>query len=542
VPASAPVIDAFLAKARAWVMTTHAAGQEILRRVSRAAQHHGLVPWLVDLMREPVAPWPSRIETASALAGRLRVHTDEASGLLKAVIGDEAVPIQHRLTAAESLVECGDVEREAAQRELGTLLVNPAVPANRRRNAAVLVAGLGARGYTVDVLTRLIDDPQTSGPDRVEYAAGLAEIDIEFHPRSAAVFRTVLHDPALMIWDRKSAALGLAALGVHYQAEAVDTLVDLATNQHLAWWDRADARADAAAALAEIGPQHRAAAGQLLLDMLAEPGLGPYKRWSSASALAQLGAEFHADAAAHLCRVIADPDSRLHFTVLAAKNLVDLGPDWHTRAAEELADLAADPLMEAEYHAKALGLLAKLGEPYRSTAVTQLRLELADRDGDQAARCWAGTELVELGPEFHAEATTTLLEIVSTETDADIVDLAWGTLATLGTQFHQSALYALLGLLRSPMFTRGTSLYPTLHTLAKLDAGHHEQAAGALRASLADEKQSDVSRWAAAMGIHELGRRFRRMAMNGSLSLLRQKVSTWGWDHDWVISKSLFLN
>ena len=72
VPATAEVVDAFLATARAWAMTAQYPGGEILRRVSRAAHHPGLVPWLADLMREETAPWQSRVEAATALATRLQ--------------------------------------------------------------------------------------------------------------------------------------------------------------------------------------------------------------------------------------------------------------------------------------------------------------------------------------------------------------------------------------------------------------------------------------------------------------------------------------
>jgi cellulose synthase operon protein C len=199
VPARAEVVDAFLATARAWAMTTQYPGGEILRRVSRAAHHPGLAPWLAHLMRDEAAPWQSRMEAATALATRLRgTHADEATAVLRAVVNDAAVPVADRLTAAEGLAQCGAGEREAAERGLRSLLADPSAEAVRRRSAAVVLAGLGpqARAYAVQALSESLDDPQTPIQDLVESAAGLAEIGAEFYERSAEVFRRVLRERA----------------------------------------------------------------------------------------------------------------------------------------------------------------------------------------------------------------------------------------------------------------------------------------------------------------------------------------------------------
>jgi uncharacterized protein (UPF0147 family) len=149
-------------------MTTQYSAGEILRRISRAAHHPGLVPWLAGLMRDETAPWRSRVEAAVALATRLRrMHADEATAILRAVIEDAAVPVADRLTAAEGLTQCNADDREAAERGLRLLLADPSTEEARRRNAAVVLAGLGpqARAYAVHALLTLLDDPQTPTHD-----------------------------------------------------------------------------------------------------------------------------------------------------------------------------------------------------------------------------------------------------------------------------------------------------------------------------------------------------------------------------------------
>jgi cellulose synthase operon protein C len=522
VPASAEVVDAFLTTAKAWAMTTQYPGGEILRRVSRAAHHPGLAPWLAHLMRDETAPWQSRVKAATALATRLRrTPADEATAVLRAVVDDAAVPVAARLTAAESLAQCGAGEREAAKRGLRSLLADPSTEAVRRRGAAVVLAGLGpqARAHAVQALSESVDDPQTPTRDLVESAVGLAEIGAEFQERSAEVFLAVLHDRARTMVGRQEAAVGLAALGPHHLAEAVTALTDLATDRGL---DHID-RTFAAQALAEIGPQYRAVAGSHLLDMLAEPAVEPNERRHCASFLSLLGTEFHPQAATHLREIIADRDVHATLTLWAARSLVELGPDFHAEAAQEFHRLADDPLVDGYGHASALGQLARLGPPHRVPAVDRLRAEVGDRDVPPDTRRWAARELVELGPEFHAEATTALLEIISGQPDPVVVSSAGGILARLGTRFHEPAAEALLEMLGSP----AVDDYPdTMESgLATLEEGHRQRAADALADVLSDATRSDWSRACAARVLVGLGRQFHSIGMGGFLELLRGDVT-----------------
>lgn len=521
VPATVEVVDAFLATARAWAMTTQYSASEILRRVSRAAHHPGLVSWLADLMRDETAPWQSRVEAATALTTRLRgTHTDEAVAVLRAVVEDAAVPVADRLTAAEGLAQCGTREREAAECGLRVLLADPLTEAVCRRGAAVVLTGLGpqAHAYAVQALLKSLDNPQASILELVESAAGLAEIGAEFHERSAEVFRAVLHDRARAMVGCRGAAVGLAALGAHYLAEAVAILTALTTDRSLNHIHRVSA----VEALAEMGPQYRAIAGGYLLEMLAEPGVKPHERHFGATALTRLGPEFHLHAAAYLRRLIADHDVN---AISAVQSLVDLGPAFHAEAAQELHRLADDPLVDDYTHASALGQLARLGAPHRTPAVDRLRAELGDRGISPTARHVVARELVELSPEFHAEAATALLEIVSGQTDASVVCGAWGTLATLGTQFHQHAIDALLAVLESPVVDALT-LNSAAHQLRQVRDERQERVAHALARVLSDTARSDWSRAFIVEHLVRIGGRFHSIGMGGFLELLHREVAT----------------
>ena len=453
VPATVDVVDAFLATARAWAMTTQHSAGEILRKVSRAAHHPGLVSWLVELMRDETAPWPSRVEAAIALATRLRgIHTEEAAAVLRAIVVDTAVPVVDRLTAAEGLTQCRAAEREAAERGLRLLLADPSAAEDNRRGAAVVLAGLGpqARAHAVQALLNSLDYPQTSIGDLVGSATGLAEIGAEFHERCAEVFRAVLHDRARAMVGRGQAAAGLAALGPHHLAEAVTILIALTSDRSL---DHTN-RVFAVEALAEMGPQYRAMAGGHLLDILVEPGVEPHERYFGAIALARLGPEFHLHAAAHLRRRIADHDVQESSTLSDVRSLVELGPDFHAEAAQELHRLADDPLMDGYTHAGALRQLAQLGPPdiesLRWTGCVQNSV-IATFRPPPAAR-WPGNlwkpaqnSIPRRLPLCWRSSPGRPMRVSS------LAELGAPWQNSLGTRFHQPAAEALLAVLESPV-------------------------------------------------------------------------------------------
>jgi hypothetical protein len=166
VPAGADVTDAFLTTVRAWAMATRYPGRPILAQASRAVHHPGLAGWLTGLMRDTQAPWLSRVEAATALATRVRgAESPTAVSTLRHIVDDAAIPVSHRLSAAEALSECGADERAASERGLRAVLADPSATASEFRNAAMVLAGFGseARAYAVDALTEVLDDSWTPG-------------------------------------------------------------------------------------------------------------------------------------------------------------------------------------------------------------------------------------------------------------------------------------------------------------------------------------------------------------------------------------------
>ncbi|MFB9907755.1 hypothetical protein [Allokutzneria oryzae] len=520
VPAGPDVVDAFLDTVRAWAMTTQYPGGEILAQADRAAHHPGMATWLVGLMRDEDAPWDTRIEAATALATRLRgAESPDATAQLRAVVDDMTVPVEHRLTAAEALCECGSSEREASEHGLRLVLADPSATGLECRTAAVVLAGFdgAARAFAVEALMSMLDDPWTPDYERVEAATGLVEIGVEFHERCAEVFRVILGNRTVFDIAMRNAAMGLASLGPHELTEAVANLTALANDRRLDCSDRISA----VEALAELGPQHRVTAGEQLVALSEEFGREPGDLWRVASSLAQLGFDDHA--LALLRAVLANLETGAHDQLWAARTLANVAPDHQDEAVGHLRRVTTHPMMSAGNRAAALAQLVIAGEPHRTPALASMRAVLSDPVADPALRCHVGAELKELGPEFHGEVARHALGIATGQADPDARRLAWRTLRSLGTKFSaqaSSALSALMG----PDEAANWEAHRDYAFLMAGDVDDHSAAAEVLTAAVHDPARSVAVQVAAACSLVNLGPRFHRTALSGVIGLLRARL------------------
>ncbi|WP_103354310.1 NACHT domain-containing protein [Amycolatopsis sp. CA-128772] len=516
-PASPAVTDAFLATARKWAMTTQYPAQVILTQVSRAAHHPGLAEWLRDLMRAEGAPWESRIEAGRALAARLygpdRV---DAVAMLRSVVEDQAISVEFRFEAAKALAECGAGERAAAVSGLRSVLADPAATALQCRNAAIVLAGLGPepRSRAIEALAALLDDPQAPEEDMVHAAMGLLELGAGYEARCVELFRAVLARQEGTTPPVRNAALGLASLGPDHLAEVVATLEAQVADQR-----PNRLRLSAARVLAELGPQHRLAAGEILLASAARPGMGASSRVSIAGTLGRFGPEFRERAVELLRAVSAGRPADTNALLWMADNFADLGPEHHAEAARELTRVAEHPHAAHFERTMALGKLADLGEPHRTAAVRALRRDLTDRGADPALRVEAGRELIRLGPAFHTEAARHLLEIAAGRAaDPQLRMAAWRALQSFGTAFHHQASAALLELL-GPGEAEAWEAHTSESDFYEDDTDPHA-AAAALALILRDPRRGVRHRVAAAHSLVNLGRHHHALAVAGFAGLL----------------------
>ncbi|MEV4053104.1 NACHT domain-containing protein [Amycolatopsis sp. NPDC049688] len=516
-PVSPEVTDAFLATARSWAMTTQYPAQAILTQVSRAAHHPALAGWLLGLMRDGKAPWESRIEAGRALAARLYgPERVDAVAMLRSVVEDEAISVEFRFEAAKALAECGAEQRATAVSGLLSVLADRAATALQCRNAAIVLAGLGPepRAWAIDALTGLLDDPEAPEDDLVQAAMGLLEISAGYEDRCAELFRAVLarrEGTTLYLGDVVSA---LASLGPDHLAEAVAML-----KAQLAGQRPNRLRLSPARVLAELGPEHRLAVGEMLLALASRPGVAASSRVSVAGMLGRLVPEFRDPVLALLRGVSTDQPVDINALLWAADHIADFGPEFHPEAARELTRIADHPYAAHFERTTALGKLAGLGEPHRGAAVLALRGDLANRSADSDLRVEAGRELVRLGPEFHTETARHLLEIASSRAaDPQLRMSAWRALRPLGTDFHHQASAALVELL-GPEEARAWEAHKSEFYLFREDIDP-QAAAGALTAVLHDPERCVRHRVAAARSLVDLGRHHHAQAVAGFIELL----------------------
>ncbi|MET8998157.1 hypothetical protein [Amycolatopsis sp. NPDC004169] len=518
-PASTDVTDAFLTTARAWAMSTQYPAQAILAQVSRAAHHPGLAEWLCHLMRDETAPWESRIEAGRALAVRL-YGPDRQDGvtMLRSLVADEAISVEFRFEAAKALADCGASERAAAVAGLLSVLTDPTATAFQCRNAAIVLAGLGSkpRSKAVDTLLGLLDNPMSTQDDQVQAAMGLLEVSAGHEHRCTELFRAVLSRRNGSVAAMRNAALGLASLGAQNLAEAAAAL-----KSRLADRRKSHLHVTVARVLAELGPEHRLEAGELLFAAASNRRTGAPSRMIIAISLAEFGPELRERTLALLHTISADRLANTNARLWMAHALVDLGPEHHSDAVRELNRLVRDPRASGYDRMTAWSKLADLGEPHRTAAVRALLRNLANRDADPEVRVHTGRELIRLGPEFHAEAARHVLEIASGRTaDPELRVSAWQALKLLGPEFHDQASRALLDL-AGPREARAWEAHASEGRFFD-DTDPHATAA-ALTAVLQDSARGVRHRLAAARGLVNLGRHHHADGVAGLLELLERR-------------------
>jgi cellulose synthase operon protein C len=132
----------------------------------------------------------------------------------------------------------------------------------------------------------------------------------------------------------------------------------------------------------------------------------------AASGLATLGPRHRTEAATVLTGYATDPTRRVAECVVTAEALAELGPQYRTTAARCLRDLLALPGLDASDRHQAAAAIAELGHAeFLDEAAAQLRAVIADGDAGCHTKYRAITDVVDLRPEYHAEAVRQLRQL-----------------------------------------------------------------------------------------------------------------------------------
>ncbi|GGU38385.1 NACHT domain-containing protein [Lentzea flava] len=523
-PASVDLMESFLATVWDWAMTTQYTAGEILAKATRATHHPGLVSWLLRLMRNANAPWRSRAEAATALAVRVRgPATCEALEFLHVVVDEPGAAVQDRLIAAEGLAQCGAAQREIAARVLRAVLADANATGATCRAAAVVLSTLDgdARVHAVDALMQRLSDVDIRPQDLVEVATGLLEISIDFHEVCAEAFLKVLRSPVHTTEGRRDAALGLASLGSESLSAAVAALTEMITDR--AWPERF--RADAAAALGDLGPVHRQKAGELIAAELAASVSLTQVRIVLATQLSYLGPAFRDTAVTHLRALLNDCGLREHDLGLVVGAMANLGSELRVEAAAQFVDRG---LRKSHSRATVLECLEKLGEPYRSPALEEMRSVVADESVWFEVRGRLARHLIQSAPELHEHAISCLLSIAARNLDLEAVWTAWAELNGTWLQERVFAeMLAMCGKGQHPgsMFRLGT-------VASSRDVECIRTAGEALSAIMDDPERPMSERMTSALGLIYVGRAWDLTAARWLAAIIRSaEVTIWDFSY-----------
>ncbi|USX55913.1 NACHT domain-containing NTPase [Lentzea sp. HUAS12] len=524
-PASPGVTEAFLTTARAWAMTTHYNAYDILAGASRATHHPGLPDWLADLMNDPRAPWTSRAEAAAALATRLRGrHEQAALALLHTVVSDLEGHAGNRLVAAEALSDCGEDQRAAAEQALRGILADPLTTAREHRDAALVLASLGgsARVHATAVLVATLNDPECPPERLIEAADALTQITAEHADLCGDVLVNMLRI-TWTIYGREPlriAAETLASLGPGHAAAGIHALIDRVTDLRL----YRSERAAAAWALTRIRPSHRALAMRHLETMSQEADVRPYQLWQIGEMMAKCGGECREQAADLLRRTSDSAATPLNALLWTARNLCRIGPDHEPEAVGHLTRLSkatgqhASVVWERE---RALGVLAALGGARRVDAAAELWATVVDSSVDLRRRDLAAYELIELGPEFHAELIPHLRDMAVQRFHLEVGISAWQSLARLDTGFRAEAAKAQM---RPIVTSEEDDRWPPGGLwFNRMVLDDREAASGALLRLLENDDRDEQWRGCAARLLVMFGHTFHRAVVRVLIGLIRSE-------------------
>jgi cellulose synthase operon protein C len=307
-----------------------------------------------------------------------------------------------------------------------------------------------------------------------------------------------LYDQVTAVTDtleiRRAAARARAQLGGTEAQVAADHLIQLATGDGFPVGDRIEA----ATSLAEIGPQHQARAGALLVEIATDRHIDSSLRLTAAERVIGLTDEFRAAGTAAL-RALCDPRWSFFVRRDAAEALMRAGAGRDPHGLATLHALADDTMLPESSRLYASVTLAIFDSSRRASAVTAVRAYVSDTRKPPADRPESVLRLRALGPHL-TEIVAEHLEEITRETGPmnHAARRAVDLLERLGPTFHGRAAAARARLAHD----RTMNDYARIHFIAgaaALDPRYQAEAVKLLTGLLTDPALDSDIRAAAAV-------------------------------------------
>jgi len=333
---------------------------------------------LRDLLTAGRLSVDDRCLVAHRLAALGGEHRQAAAGALRAMLA-LPVPPAETVTLCTALGEISRTDRELVLEHLVAAVSAAHAPRERRRRAAVALAGLSGHRPDVRELPVLLEASKRD--------VGVAEALAVLSPdEGATALARMLDEPSTPTALRGAAATALAGIRSARRDAALAELRRLCSDPTTP----AYVRVGAGRALGSAGGEHACAAALVLaavcVDLLADPA----DRLSAAVSLTALPTAT-ADAVAVIAELAVDPGTRPVVRRLAARALAEVAPGRLVTAANTLRELHHDAEVALAVRLLAAADLSNLGPAHQREGATLLRA--AADGGEPRARLLAGALL-----------------------------------------------------------------------------------------------------------------------------------------------------
>jgi hypothetical protein len=424
-------------------------GADLLFAMGPAGFETATTAWR-RLASEPTAYASQRNRAALALYRSAAGHRTEAIGLFRMIAADHSVLAAERIGAIRQLARLAPAGDDVTAL-LSALIVEPGFPADKRSDAALILAGLGAsaRAQAVRLLAgqaassppqdqlilldtlgkigspgrklarlglrRLSDSAGAAGLHRAIATAELTHLEGGHDGTAARQLTVVAGDGGHTANERLWAIAALARLGPVHHATAAELIEGLAAGHDQRVWERAEA----ARMLARLGAGHRAAASALLLALSRQEGADPWEAADCAVEYGRLNPDDAPTTTERLAQLVENESADARQVRYIVAHLVKYGPTARASVAAALIRVATDPSAAVRMRAEAAADLVRMGGDYGSDAFGILRQLTVDGGATAAERAQALAVLAAVLP---AERTSAIeaLRSVAEEPEAGV--------------------------------------------------------------------------------------------------------------------------
>jgi cellulose synthase operon protein C len=364
---------------------------------------------LLNMLAEPVDHFLYRGWCTRALSRLGAGFQQQAAAHLRELLVNHEGQEVGDTQAAQGMVDLGPAYHAEAAEALWRVADDPIVLAVNRAHALGQLANLGER-QREPATRRLLEQLTGHGadPEAVARAASeLARLDPTFHAEITASLIRLIDRPPLND-NVHSVCSTLTKLGTQFQDMAAKTLVSVFTVPGM----EINTMCNAARQLADLGPENRGRAANLLVGLLDDPKRTDMQRIRTAWELVQLGREYHRTVVERILQLLCrDAGTDVRFDIGLRFSQLGVGP--RTELAQALCAQTSDPHAGPKRILWLSTAIVQLSSEHVPHVVEMLEMIMSDESADYFTRSRAAVELATLVPERVSEAVVLVRAFVT---------------------------------------------------------------------------------------------------------------------------------